>query len=79
MELVVECSEAALLVQPQNSPPVVDRLFDFSINTSGPIESFRCGMPPGQRCYGLRQRLTACGRCNLGKGLMMSPLHAGLM
>ena len=48
MELVVDCSEAALLVQPQNSPPVIDRLFDYSIDTAGPIESFRCATLPAR-------------------------------
>jgi hypothetical protein len=42
MELVVECSEGALLIQPERSPPVIDRAFDYRVDTAQPLECFRC-------------------------------------
>ena len=42
MELVVEASEAALLVQPERSPPVIDRAFDYRVDAAQPLECFRC-------------------------------------
>lgn len=40
-ELKFECTQHAILLQPQGSPPVVERVFDYSIDTSRPIDSFR--------------------------------------
>ena len=42
MELVVECSESALQVQAEKSPPVIDRLLDYRVDTAEPLECFRC-------------------------------------
>ena len=46
MELVVDCSETALQVQSEKSPPVIDRLFDYHVNTAEPLECFRCAAMP---------------------------------
>ncbi|PSC71468.1 heat shock [Micractinium conductrix] len=40
-ELVVECSAARLLVQAEDSPPLVDRFFAHAVDTERPIESFK--------------------------------------
>ena len=40
-ELVVECSQRGLLVQSQGSPPLIDRLFDHSVDHSRAVETFR--------------------------------------
>lgn len=37
----LECNESGLMLQPYNSPPVIDRLFDFAIDCHQPIETFR--------------------------------------
>lgn len=41
MELDIECTETGFRLQPENSPPVLHRLFDYAIDTSQPIETFR--------------------------------------
>jgi hypothetical protein len=40
-ELRVECSQRGLLVQSQGSPPLIDRLFDHSVDPSRAVETFR--------------------------------------
>ncbi|KAK9810351.1 hypothetical protein WJX72_009272 [[Myrmecia] bisecta] len=40
-EVVMECNEYGLKLQAENSPPVIERAFDYSIDTSRPIETFK--------------------------------------
>lgn len=37
----MECSQRGLLVQSQGSPPLIDRLFDHSVDHSRAVETFR--------------------------------------
>ena len=41
MDLDVECTETCFRLQPEKSPPVIHRLFDYAIDRSQPIETFR--------------------------------------
>ena len=40
-ELHLDCNQSSLLLQPFNSPPVIDRLFGFPIDCQQPIETFK--------------------------------------
>jgi hypothetical protein len=40
-ELDIECTETTLKVQPQNSPPVIDRLLSGRVDCSRPLETYR--------------------------------------
>lgn len=40
-ELVIECGMTRLLVQSEDSPPLIDRLFAHDIDCGRPIESFK--------------------------------------
>ncbi|KAL4457675.1 hypothetical protein ABPG75_012540 [Micractinium tetrahymenae] len=40
-ELVIECSTARLLVQSEDAPPLIDRLFAHDMDHTRPLESFR--------------------------------------
>lgn len=40
-QLVVECSQAGLLVQSEDSPPLIDRALDYGVDTSRPVEVLR--------------------------------------
>ncbi|DBA99584.1 hypothetical protein WJX82_005130 [Trebouxia sp. C0006] len=40
-EVHLECNEHNLLLQPHNSPPVIDRLFGHAIDCHQPVETFR--------------------------------------
>lgn len=37
----IECDERRLLLQPCNSPPVIDRMLNYPIDCQQPIETFR--------------------------------------
>ena len=45
----IECDERRLLLQPYNSPPVIDRMLNYPIDCQQPIETFRyspkCAQP----------------------------------
>ncbi|KAL4442949.1 hypothetical protein ABPG77_008440 [Micractinium sp. CCAP 211/92] len=40
-ELLIECSTARLLVQSEDSPPLIDRILAYGIDSGRPIESFK--------------------------------------
>lgn len=40
-ELEVDCTAMGLRVQPHSSPAVIERAFDYGIDTSRPIDTFR--------------------------------------
>lgn len=40
-ELAIDCTETTLRVQPQNSPPVIDRLLSGRVDCSRPLETYR--------------------------------------
>ena len=42
-DIMVDCTEMGLKVQPYSSPSVIERAFDHSIDTSKPVETFRQG------------------------------------
>ena len=37
----MDCSQHVLRIQPQESPPIVERAFEGLIDTSQPIDTFR--------------------------------------
>ena len=40
-DLMVDCTEMGLKVQPHSSPAVIERVFDYSIDRSRPVDTFR--------------------------------------
>jgi HSP20 family molecular chaperone IbpA len=40
-ELVVECSSAGLLIQSEGSPPLIDRSWEYSIDSNQPVETLK--------------------------------------
>ncbi|KAI7845861.1 hypothetical protein COHA_000595 [Chlorella ohadii] len=40
-ELVIECTQRGLVLQAEDSPPLIDRLFEHAVDGSRPIETFR--------------------------------------
>ena len=40
-ELVIECTHDGLLIQSESSPPLINRLWSFTIDAGKPIESFK--------------------------------------
>lgn len=45
-ELVVECSQSGVLIQSQDSPPLLDRMLEYSVDTTREVEMLRCGPSP---------------------------------
>lgn len=59
-ELVVECSQRGLLVQSEDSPPLIDRLFEHGVDGGRPVETFRqvCLVDASCTCQLLKQCLS---------------------
>ena len=39
-----------LVLQSEDSPPLIDRLFEHGVDSGRPIETFRCGLWSGAHC-----------------------------
>ena len=40
-ELLLDCNEMALKLQPESSPPLIHRALDYGIDMSQPVDTFR--------------------------------------